>query len=227
MVSGIKSWAEEDRPREKFLKLGRKNLTDTELVAIIIRSGSAKKSAVDLSKEILKAAENNLNELAKMDINRLTEFTGIGPTKAITLAAALELGRRRKQSELKKKRQIKSSEDAYKILAPLLLDLDHEEFWILLLNRNNRVIKQAKISSGGVSGTVVDHKIIFKNAIEVLASSIILCHNHPSGNLKPSQADINITNTLKKAGEWLEIKVLDHLIISEEGYFSFADESYL
>ena len=225
--SGIKTWAEEDRPREKFLKIGRHNLTDTELVAIILRSGTGKKSAVDLSKEILTSVDNNLNELARLEINRLTEFIGVGPTKAITLSAALELGRRRKLSEIKKKIQIKSSRDGYNILAPLLEDLNHEEFWVLLLNRNNRVIKHVKISSGGVAGTVVDHKIIFKNAIEMLASAIILCHNHPSGNLKPSKSDIHITNTLKKAGELLDIKVLDHLIISEEGYFSFADESYL
>lgn len=225
--SGIKAWAEEDRPREKFMKLGRQNLTDTELVAILIRSGTEKKSAIDLSKEILAAAENNLNVLARMEIHRLTEFLGIGPAKAITLAAALELGRRRKLAEIVKKVQVKSSQDAFQMLEPVLADLNHEEFWILLLNRNNRIIKKVKISSGGVSGTVVDHRIIFKNAIEALASSIILCHNHPSGNLKPSSEDINITNTIKKAGELLDIKVLDHLIISDEGYFSFADESYL
>jgi DNA repair protein RadC len=225
--TGIKSWAEEDRPREKFIKLGKQNLTDTELLAIIIRSGSGKKSAVALSKEILSSVDYNLNELARLDIRSMTSFSGVGLIKAITLSAALELGNRRKLSEIKKKIQIKSSSDAYDILFPTLSDLNHEEFWVLLLNRNNRIIKKVKISSGGVSGTVVDHKMIFKSAIEVLASSIILCHNHPSGNLKPSNADIEITQTLKKAGEFLDIKVLDHLIISEEGYFSFADESYL
>ncbi len=221
----IKSWAEDDRPREKMLRRGKQNLSDVELLAILIGSGSREETAVGLSQRILKSVENNLNELGKGSLAELMRFKGIGEAKAITIAAALELGRRRQLSEHIDRTQILSSKDGYNCIAPILMDLGHEEFWIILLNRANKVIGKEQISSGGVSGTVVDAKIIFRKALEVApASSIILCHNHPSGSLKPSQADIDITKKLKQAGETLDISVLDHLIIAENGYYSFADD---
>jgi len=224
----IKSWAEDDRPREKMLKKGKQNLSDVELLAILIGSGSRKDTAVGLSQKILKAVENNLNELGKVSLAELMRFNGIGEAKALTIAAALELGRRRQLSGFINRPQILSSKDGYNCIAPILMDLDHEEFWIILLNRANKVISKEQISSGGVSGTVVDAKIIFKKTLEISpASSIILCHNHPSGNTKPSQADIDLTKKLKVAGETLDILVLDHLIIAESSYFSFADEGRL
>ena len=221
----IKSWAEDDRPREKMLKRGKLNLSDVELLAILLGSGSRKETAVGLSQRILKSIENNLNELGKVSLAELMRFKGIGEAKAITIAAALELGRRRQLSGFIDRPQILSSKDGYNCIAPILMDLNHEEFWIILLNRANKVISKEQISTGGVSGTVVDAKIIFRKALEVApASSIILCHNHPSGNFKPSQADIDLTIKLKKAGETLDILVLDHLIIAENNYYSFADE---
>ncbi len=224
---GIKSWAEADRPREKLISKGKHSLTDAELIAILIGSGSREESAVGLAQKILARVNHNLNELGKSSLNDLMKFKGIGEAKAISIAAALELGKRRQLSPIKEKTQITSSQDAYQLLAPLLMDLPYEEFWILLLNRANRVISKEKVSAGGVAGTVVDAKIIFRKAIESLASGIILFHNHPSGNLNPSQADIDITRKLKKAGQTMEIQVLDHIIISENGYFSFADEGKL
>ncbi|MTI20879.1 JAB domain-containing protein [Fulvivirga sp. RKSG066] len=223
----IKSWAEEDRPREKLLLKGKASLSEAELIAILIGSGTASMSAVDLSKQILGHTNNNLNDLAKLTVQELMKFKGIGEAKAISIVAALELGRRRKESEVVKKPKITCSQDAYDIMRAHLLDLSHEEFWVLMLSRSNQVIKKQLISSGGVSGTVADPKIIFKMALDELASSIILSHNHPSGNLKPSQADINLTKKLKEAGEMLEIPVLDHLIFTNDGYFSFADENLM
>lgn len=223
----IKAWAEEDRPREKLLNKGRQALSNAELIAILIGSGSREESAVELSKRILQSTQNNLNELGKTPLAELMKFKGIGEAKAITICAALELGRRRQSAIIPKRPQIKSSQDAYQVMAPLLADLPHEEFWVIFLNRANKVIQKDQISLGGVSGTVVDAKIIFKKALEQLASGIILFHNHPSGNLQPSQADINITKKLKKAGTTLDINVLDHLIISEQGFYSFADEGVL
>ncbi len=223
----IKSWAEEDRPREKLLLKGRNALTDAELVAILIGSGSRSESAVDLSKRILKNVENNLNELGKSTIKELMKFKGIGEAKAISIAAALELGRRRQLSDLKKRPQIRSSRDAYNAIAQLVVDLPHEEFWILLLNRSNHVIGRTQISSGGTAGTIVDAKMIFRKALEVQASAIILCHNHPSGSLQPSEADISVTKKVKQGGTYLDIGVLDHLIISEKGYCSLADEGLM
>lgn len=220
----IKTWAEEDRPREKLSNKGKASLSDAELIAILIGSGSRKETAVALSKRILQAVENNLNDLGRCTIADLMKFKGIGEAKAISIVAALELGRRRQLSDVKERPQIKSSRDAYNVIAPILMDLVHEEFWILLLNRANRVMKRVKISSGGTSGTVVDSKVVFKAALEHTASSIILCHNHPSGNTQPSQADLDITKKLKSAGKTLDIAVLDHLIITDRGYFSFADE---
>jgi DNA repair protein RadC len=224
MISNILSWAEEDRPREKLLLKGKAALSDAELIAILIGSGTRELSAVDLSKLILQSVNNNLNELAKLSINDLMKFKGIGEAKAISIAAALELGRRRKESETLKKPKIGSSSDVYESIRPYLMDLQHEQFWVLLLNRANEVIRPQQISIGGVSGTVADPKMIFKAAIEHLASAIILVHNHPSGNLTPSQADKDLTKKVKEAGRTLDIPVLDHLIFSDNGYFSFADE---
>jgi DNA repair protein RadC len=223
----IKTWAEEDRPREKLSLKGKNALSDAELVAILIGSGNKNESAVELSKKILASINNNLNKLGKLSINDLTQFNGIGEAKAISIIAALELGRRRKDSEIEKRLIIKSSKDAYNIIADVLSDLPHEEFWVLYLNRKNEVIKKENISKGGVSGTIADSKIIFKSAIEQLASAIILCHNHPSGNLSPSAADISLTKKLKETGIMLDTPVLDHLIIGEKDYFSFADENLM
>ncbi|UII23461.1 RadC family protein [Fulvivirga ligni] len=223
----IKSWAEEDRPREKLLLKGKASLSEAELIGILIGSGTRSMSAVDLSKHILNQSGNDLNQLAKLSVKDLMKFKGIGEAKAISIVSALELGRRRKDTEPQKKPQITSSEDAYKIISPELLDNRHEEFWILLLNRRNMVIKKQLISSGGVTGTVADPKIIFKSALEELACGIILVHNHPSGNLKPSQQDIHLTKKMTEGGRVLEIPVLDHIIFTDNGYFSFADENML
>ncbi len=223
----IQKWAEEDRPREKLQLKGKATLSDAELIAILIGSGSQKLSAVDLSKHILSHVNNDLNALAKLSVKDLTKFNGIGEAKAISIVSALELGRRRKEMSPAARPQIRSSLDLYKLISPDLMDQPTEQFWVVLLNRSNRVISKRPISLGGVSGTVVDPKVIFKCALEDLASGIILIHNHPSGNLKASQADIRLTEKVKKAGQLLEIPVLDHLIYSDDGYLSFADEGIL
>ncbi len=223
----IKNWAEEDRPREKLLLKGRHVLTDAELIAILIGSGTKKESAVELSKRILAQFGNNLNELAKLSVQDLMKFKGIGEAKAISIVAALELGRRRKPDENLKGEKIISSKDIFEFIRADFQDLPNEEFHILLLNRTNIVIRKEKISTGGVSATVVDPKIIFKSALEHRASSIVLSHNHPSGNLKPSSEDISMTKKIKEAGLLLQIPVLDHLIISDTTYFSFADEGLM
>lgn len=224
----IKDWSSQDQPREKLLEHGRKALSDAELIAILIGSGTRNESAVDLAKRILASVNNSLVDLARLEVRDLTSsFNGIGNAKAISIIAALELGRRRKGSDKKIKTKITSSRDAYDALLPKLQDLNTEEFWIMMLNRQNEIIELKQISIGGVAGTVVDPKVIFKQALQSLASGIILSHNHPSGNLKPSKADINITNKIKTAGQSLEINVHDHLIISEQGYYSFADEGIM
>ena len=220
----IKQWAEEDRPREKLLLKGKSTLSDAELLAILIGSGTKSLSAVDVGKLVLKAANNDLNVLAKFSVKELKAVKGIGEAKAITIMSALELGRRRKETAQKKKPQITCSDIVYQLMKPELMDLSYEEFWVILLNRANQVIKKVKISAGGVSGTVADPKIIFKQALDALASGIILVHNHPSGNLKPSQADIQLTKKLREAGKLLEVSVLDHIIFTDNAYFSFADE---
>jgi len=220
----IKDWAVEDRPREKLLKKGVQSLSDAEIIALLIGSGTRNESAVELSKKVLKSTNNNLNELGKVDIHELTKMKGIGEAKAIAILAALELGRRRKVSEIIEKKKITKSEDVYELFQPIIGDLPHEEFWILLLNRSNRIIEKIKISQGGVSGTVIDVKLILKQAIEKLASSIILCHNHPSGNRNPSKADDSITQKLKDGSNLLDIQVLDHIIIADIEFFSYADE---
>ena len=223
----IKNWAVEDRPREKMLYKGTRALSDAELIAILIGSGNAKESAVELSRRILAGVNNNLNELAKKSVDDLKKFNGIGEAKAINIMAALELGRRRKDSEPDEKPQINGSADVARIFQPLLGDLPHEEFWVLFLNRSNRVVDKLMVSQGGLAGTVIDVRIILKAAIEKLASAIILCHNHPSGNLLASDADRNITKKIKEAGQWMDIPVLDHVIIGNEKYFSFADEGII
>lgn len=223
----IKSWAEEDRPREKLILKGKSVLSDAELVAILIGSGNSEMSAVELSKSILNQVDNNLNSLSKLSLNELKKHKGIGEAKALSIISALELGRRRKDSEAPKKTIIRSSKDIYDLLTPYLLDLNHEEFWVVLLNRANHVLKLEKISSGGISGTVADPKLIFKTALENLASAVILVHNHPSGNTNPSDADIVLTKKMKEAGKVLEIPVLDHLIFTDSDYYSFADEGRL
>ncbi len=223
----IKSWAEDDRPREKLISKGRQVLSDAELIAILIGSGSREESAVELSKKMLKHYENDIDVLAKVSVQELMQFKGIGEAKAVSIVAALELGRRRKYIEKNERIKIVSSNDAYNCLIGDLMDLNHEEFWILLLSRSNHVIKKINVSKGGVSGTVVDSKVIFKHALEHLAISIVLCHNHPSGSLKPSDADIQITQKLKRAGESLEIAILDHVIVTETSYFSFVDQGIL
>ncbi len=223
----IKSWAEEDRPREKLLTRGRSNLTDAELLAILLRSGSTDETAVGLAKRILANFNQDLGILGKSSINDLTQFKGVGEAKALTITAALELGKRRQLTEPKLLPQIRSSKDAYLNLATHLTDLPHEEFWILLLNRANRIIRKERISIGGVTGTVVDAKLVFRKALDALACAIILAHNHPSGQLQASQADLNLTKKLKQAGKALDIEVLDHLILTDDSYLSFADEGMI
>jgi len=223
----IKQWAEADKPRAKLLLKGRSTLSDAELLAILLGTGTGGVSAVELSQQIMQQYQNDLNDLGKANIKDLMKFKGIGEAKAITIAAALELGRRRQITKVKEKPKINSSQDAYNCVYATMEDLQYEVFKILLLNRNNRVTRIETISVGGVSGTVVDPKVIFKKALDEQASSIILSHNHPSGNLKPSQADIDITKKLIKAGKTLDINVLDHLIISDNGYFSFIDEGLI
>ncbi|QIP13025.1 DNA repair protein RadC [Spirosoma aureum] len=223
----IQSWAEEDRPREKLMLKGKAALSEAELIAILINSGTIDLTAVDVAKIILKSVDNNLNELAKLSIKELSKFRGIGEAKAISIVAALELGRRRKEQDRPQRARVTCSRDAYNEMIPHLIDKPHEEFWILLMNRANEILRPVQISSGGISGTVADTRIIFKQAIEHLASSMILLHNHPSGNLLPSQADKDLTRKLKEAGRLLEIPVLDHLIFTDKAYFSFADEGIL
>ena len=223
----IKEWAVEDRPREKMMIKGIRSLSEAELVAILIGSGSLEESAVELSRRVMASVNNNLNELGKKTIKDFQEFKGIGPAKAITISAAMELGRRRKESVPDEKLKVITSADAAAIFKPLLSDLAHEEFWILLLNRNNLVLDKIMVSQGGLSGTVIDVRIILKMALDKLACSIILCHNHPSGNLVPSEADKEITRKIKEAGKHMDIPVLDHVIIGNGSYFSFADEGLI
>ncbi len=220
----ILAWAEEDRPREKLVLKGIAALSDAELIAILLGSGTTNLSAVDLAKQIMQDNNNNLHSLARQSVKDLQKFKGIGEAKAITLVSALELGRRRKISEVEIKPVVKSSGDVYNYIQGDLADLPYEEFWILLLNRANRIEKKIRISTGGVSGTIADPKLIYKYALENLASSIILVHNHPSGNNKPSDADCNLTKKLCEAGRFLEIPVLDHVIICNQTWYSFADE---
>lgn len=223
----ITEWAVEDRPRERLWQKGPSSLSDAELIAILIGSGTRNKSAVDLAHELLALADNSLPELGKLSVSGIKKLKGIGEAKAVTIAAALELGRRRKMAEAADNPQIRSSADVFNIFSPLMEDLPHEEFWILFLNRANKVQGRMKISQGGVSGTVTDVRIVMKKAIESLASGLVICHNHPSGNNSPSDADIRITQKIKEAGALMDIQLLDHLIICGKNYYSFADNGAL
>ena len=223
----IKNWSQDDQPREKLRDKGRAALSDAELIAILIGSGNREESAVALCKRIFASVDNNLNALGKLSIQQLMAFKGIGEAKAITIAAALELGRRRRLEAGVQLKKITSSRSVYDIMQPVLGELPHEEFWILYLNNSNKVIQKNQLSKGGITGTLVDVRLVLKNALEVGATALILCHNHPSGTLKPSQADKDITQKLKTAAQSLDIKVLDHLIVTEKAYFSFADDGIL
>ena len=223
----IKFLSDDDSPREKFLLKGKSALSDSELLAIILGSGNTEESAVELSRKILASVENNWQKLSLLSVKDLMKFKGIGEAKAISVAAALEIGRRKASQEIPEKIVIKSSEQAYKLLLPYLTDLQTEEFWVLFLNQKNQVLHKTQISKGGISGTVVDVRIVFKTALENFASGIIVAHNHPTGVLKPSLEDINITKNIKSAGDILNIKLLDHLIIGENTFFSFQDQNLL
>ncbi|MCE5204791.1 MAG: DNA repair protein RadC [Porphyromonadaceae bacterium] len=224
----IKQWAEEDRPREKLLLKGVSALSDSELLAILIGSGSAEESAVELGKRILLKSGNDLNLLGKMGVSDLTkQFKGIGPAKAVALIAALELGRRRKSTETAERKKITSSRDGYDHFYPILTDLNHEETWALLTDRSNKVLTTMQVSRGGISGTVVDIRLILREALNHYASGIILGHNHPSGNCRPSPQDTQITKKLKEAAQWMDIALLDHLILCGDVYFSYADEGII
>ncbi len=223
----IKNWAEDDRPREKLLIKGKHSLSNAELIAILLGSGSRELSAVDLAKKILNSSNDNLIELSKLSVIDLMKFKGIGQAKAISIIAALELGKRRRSEDVLEKGKIISSRDAFEVFQGILSDSQYEEFWMLLLNKANKIIKKINISEGGISGTVADPKKIFKLALENNASSIILSHNHPSGNIQPSDSDLKLTKKLVDAGKLLDISVLDHVIIGDEKYYSFADENVL
>ncbi|CAM4090079.1 DNA repair protein RadC [Flavobacterium sinopsychrotolerans] len=220
----ITNWSEDDKPREKLMLKGKSVLSDAELIAILIGSGSRSESAVDLSKRILASVDNNLNALGKLSLSQLMQFKGIGEAKAISIIAALELGRRRRGEDAVELKKITSSKIIFEIMQPIIGELPHEEFWIIYMNNSNKVIAKSQLSKGGITGTLVDVRIVFKTALEMGATALILCHNHPSGTLIASDADKQITRKLKLAGDSLEIKVLDHLIVTETSYFSFADE---
>lgn len=223
----IKDWADDDKPREKLVQKGRSVLSDAELIAILIGSGTKNESAVELSKRILASVGNNLNDLGRLSVQQLMQFKGIGEAKAVTIAAALEIGRRRRREAGQQITKITSSGDAFELLQPLIGELEHEEFWILYLNNSNKVVHKGQLSKGGITGTLVDVRLVMKQALELGAVALILAHNHPSGTLVPSKADKTITQKLKSAAQALDIKVLDHLIIAQKAYFSFADEQLL
>lgn len=220
----IKDWSIDDRPREKLMHHGKHNLSDAELLAILIGSGNREESAVALSQRILSASNHNLNALGKLSLKQLMTFKGIGEAKAITIMAALELGKRRSIAEPEKIIVLHSSRDAYLIMQPLIGDLAHEEFWVLYLNNGNKILQKKQMSSGGQTGTVVDIRLLLAKALELGATAMLLAHNHPSGALRPSRADMELTQRIKEAGVLLEIKVHDHIIVTEKAYFSFADE---
>jgi len=223
----IKDLALEDRPREKLLKKGVQSLSDAEIIALLLGSGSRKESAVELARKILRDVNNNLNELGKSSLNELQQYNGIGEAKAVTVVAALELGKRRKLADIKHKVQVKSSRDIFERFHPYMQDLSHEEFWVVYMNRANKIIDERRISEGGTSGTVVDVKKVMKWALEKTASTLILCHNHPSGNLQPSKSDEAVTGKMKQAAQFMEMQMLDHIIIGQGEYYSFADEDGL
>lgn len=226
-IQSIKSWAAEDRPREKMLEKGREALSDAELIAILIGSGNNKESAVDLSRRILRDVGDNLIHLSQLSVNDLMIYNGIGEAKAISIVAALELGRRRRFAETAQQPKISNSKDAFEYFYMRMSDLGHEQFWVMLLNPANKVIKMMKISDGGINGTSADPKRIFKTALENNATAVMLCHNHPSGNVEPSNSDMALTHNIVKGGRVLEIKILDHIIIGINKYFSFADSGLI
>jgi DNA repair protein RadC len=226
-TNSIKNWAADDRPREKMVAKGPAALSNSELLGIIINNGNKEKSAVSIAKEILKLSHDNLSELGKMSLKELQKVKGIGIAKAITITAALELGKRRHTEDIFDRKIIRNSKEIAEYLKINLKDYRHEVFAVLYLNRANKIKSFQIISSGGLTGTVADPRIILKRAIEEEATSIILTHNHPSGSLRPSKADEDITNKIIQAATYLDIKVMDHIIVSEEGYFSFADEGLL
>jgi DNA repair protein RadC len=226
----IKDWSEDDRPREKLLAKGKETLSDAELIAILLGSGFKEKTAVDVAKMLLQEVGNDIDALGRLTVKQLSRTKGIGSVKAITIVSALELGRRRKYLEKPKTTKVTQSKDVWDYMYPLMADLDHEQFYILMLSRSNNIRRHIQISKGGVSGTLVDAKLIFKAALEDTSealSSLILCHNHPSGNLNPSQADIDLTKKIKEGGKLLDISVLDHVIFTNDGYYSFADEGMM
>jgi DNA repair protein RadC len=223
----IKEWAVEDRPREKLISNGSRSLSDAELIAILIGSGNLEETAVELSRRILSSTDNNLNNLGRKGIEFLKTFNGIGEAKAVTIVAALELGKRRKEAEVFNNNKITGSKDAADFFQPVLGDLNHEEFWIMLLDRGNKILDTFMVSQGGISGTVIDVRLILKTALEKLASAIILCHNHPSGTMQASDADLKITKKINDAAKLMDISVLDHIIIGQNNYLSLADEGLL
>ena len=223
----IKSWALDDRPREKLLAKGKASLSDAELIAILIGSGNREESAVALSKRILQSVDGNFNALAKVSAEKLMKFKGIGEAKAIAIITALEIGKRRQFEQSLIKPKIGSSKDVFKLMQPIIGELPHEEFWVLFLNNANTVIAKEQASKGGLTATIVDARLVFKRALELASVAIIVCHNHPSAKLAPSKSDVNLTQKLKQTSEILDIKLLDHLIITEEKYFSFVDEGIL
>lgn len=223
----IRQWAEDDQPREKMLIKGKSTLSDAELIAILLRSGTRNLTALGLAQKILQRVSHDLDQLAKLSAAELNKIPGIGLAKATSVMAALELGRRRRERKPRKNRSVKSSKDAFEVMNDVFYDLQHEEFWLLILTRSNEVICRKKISQGGVSGTVADNKIIFKYTLEELGSSIIILHNHPSGNLTPSKADEDLTQKIKLGALNLDIMLLDHLIVNNDRFFSFADEGLL
>jgi DNA repair protein RadC len=223
----IKLWAEDDRPREKLLTKGKSALSNSELLAIILGSGNREETAVDLAKRILDSCDQNLIELSKLGIDRLKKFKGIGVVKAICIEAALEIGRRRQHAEAKEKAILSGSRSAYDLIRSNLQDLNHEEFWVMYLNRANKLLAMENLSKGGITGTVADSRLIFTRALELKSTGIILVHNHPSGSVKPSNQDIDLTKKIKTASQTLDMTILDHLIITDHGYYSFADEGIL
>ena len=223
----IRSWSEDDKPREKLLLKGKTALSDAELIAILIGSGSRNESAVSLSQRILASVDYNLNALGKLSVNQLNHFKGIGDAKAITIQAAMELGRRRRLEAAVELQKITSSKIIFDIMQPIIGELAYEEFWIIYLNNANKIISKSQLSKGGITGTVVDVRLVFKTALELGAVGIILAHNHPSGTIQPSEADKQITQKLKSGGEHLDIRILDHIIVTETQYFSFSDAGIL
>lgn len=223
----IKFLAEDDRPREKFLMKGKNALSDAELLAIIMGSGNRQESAVDLARRILNTVENNWHQLSKLSVKDLMKFNGVGEAKAISIASALEIGRRRAAQEVPERKKMTCSKDVFEFLKPYLGDLHTEEFWAVLVNQNNRILHFSQLTTGGISSSIVDVRILFKTALEHFATAVFVAHNHPSGNLKPSQEDIRITKQIAEGGNFLNIKLLDHLILNQTSYYSFADEGLL